>query len=710
MGRACALVGLSALLLSCGGGDPTRPDGGRRDTGGGDEFRCVSDDALACQGNIELSCERNGEFLQRVETDCTADGRICVRGLGCAVCEPERVFCADNDVVRCNGAGDGFDVVEECVIEDGFSCRDGVCRNLCDLAVQDKSYVGCEFYAVDLDNAALGAGRDASSQQYSVVVSNPGTLSLDVVIEANDAAPGEDPIIREVDRIDGLAPGDLEIFRLPRREVDGSSSNEVCTPDDRTCPRDETCVCSEGDTAPPCFCRVDPESNGQNDGTHSALTAAAYRVRSTLPIIAYQFNPLDNVGVFSNDASMLVPTSAISSRYTVVSWPQTIADADCDPSDPACSDIDFNPRVDDEDLRAFLTVVGTVRATDVTIDLGPKVFRVLPAPGVFDTVLGSSGVVNVSLGPFEVLNLETDGLNADFTGTTVVATNPVAVFTGSEASDAPRFESYRTRQCCADHLEEQLFGDETLGGSFMIARMPPRGPALNAAFVDPLTDSVAEVNEPEWVRVVALSDNTEVTTTLPEPDNRFTLNRLESLILPTTQDFLMSTSDGKPLAVLQTLPSQGAIGIPSFYPGGDPAIIAVPPIEQYRRDYVFLTPTLYAFDFVTITAQRDTQIELDGELIYDNFRNLDPVRCTIGPADGIPRGDEEPPPDQVVIRCQLSYPDVIGLPNVRVDTGVQDDGAHTLVATQPVGVVISGFDAFVSYAYAAGLNLKPIPR
>ena len=42
--------------------------------------------------------------------------------------------------------------------------------------------------------------------------------------------------------------------------------------------------------------------------------------------------------------------------------------------------------------------------------------------------------------------------------------------------------------------------------------------------------------------------------------------------------------------------------------------------------------------------------------------------------------------------------------------GEQNDGVHTVLADAPVGVVIYGFDAFVSYAYAAGLNLKPIPR
>ena len=40
--------------------------------------------------------------------------------------------------------------------------------------------------------------------------------------------------------------------------------------------------------------------------------------------------------------------------------------------------------------------------------------------------------------------------------------------------------------------------------------------------------------------------------------------------------------------------------------------------------------------------------------------------------------------------------------------GMQDDGVHRLEANAPVGLVVYGFDAFVSYAYAGGLNLQPI--
>ena len=679
----------TALAAGCGDDGPSRDrtDGGTYPIVDGG-FVCFTAESEACLDNVHFSCEDDGEFLRPVRDNCGETDKICVPDLWCVVCRPGSVGCQENDAVICNEEGSAWDVVEECMIEDGFACIDGQCKNLCEAAVENRSYVGCEFWGVDLDNASIAAGRDASAQQYAVVVSNPGNVDTEVIVEVNDAPFGDEPILREVQRVNVLQ-GDLEVLELPRREVDGSSSNSMCRPDDRTCPAGEVCLCSRMDAEPPCFCRVSATSSGMNDGTHSAVTSNAYRIRSQLPIIAYQFNPLDNVGVFSNDASLLLPSSAIDRYYTVVAWPQTIANS----TNP---DEDFDPSRDDEDLRATLTVVGTAERTMIHFEMGPRVVKVVGAGLIPE--MGGGGTFDIEIGPFDVINLETQGLNGDFTGTVVDSNLPVSVFVGSEASDVPRFETYATRQCCADHLEEQLFPDSTLGQRFIIGRMPPRSSSLNAAFVT--ADSVGEFNEPEWIRVLAVAaGSTTLTTTLPSPDNRVTLAQHENIIFRADQDFIMEAD--QPVAVLQVLPSQEAVGIQPEYPGGDPAIIAVPPVEQYRQDYVFLTPSQYAFDYVTIMAPANANIELDRA-------PLDPLACTTSPADGIERRPGDPPAQEVIHRCQFSFPDVIGLPNVRVEDGIQNDGVHTITSDQPVGIIVYGFDAYVSYAYAGGLNLSII--
>lgn len=678
------------------GGRPSdRPDGGENPIVDGG-FVCWRATSEACLDGVHYSCAADGEFLRPVREDCEAMGKVCVDQLWCVVCRPGSVGCNEaGHAAVCRDDGSGWDVVDECDVASGEVCDLGSCRNLCQLAVERRSYLGCEFFAADLDNAAIASGRDASAQQYAIVVSNPGNYPTDVSIEIDRGEFAGETQAEVIETLRVL-PGDLEVFELPRREVDGASSFSPCTSDEMCSSATQQCWCRGGlrpadEGATDCRCRSSMGGTGLNDGTHSALTAHAYRVRSALPIVAYQFNPLDNVGVFSNDASLLLPTSGIGTRYTVVSWPQTIAHSDR-PAE------DWDSSRDDEDLRSFLTIIGTKAGTQVSVTLGPLVRRVVGLPG--SPSYGPGAVVELELGAFDVINLETQGFNADFTGTTIESNpeHPVAVFVGSEASDAPAVSDLGNRQCCADHLEEQIFPRDALGRRFFIGRTPARSTALNRAFLG--TDTVGEFNEPEYVRIVAVNEGTtSITTSMPFPNESFELTQDESIIITATQDLEINASQA--IAVLQVLASQQAVGIPNYYPGGDPAILAVPPLEQWRNEYVFLTPDLYAFDFVTIVARASTRILLDEQPISE-------FDCAVGPADGIRRDMDDPPPDWLTYRCQLSFPDVVGSPNVRVEDGDQNDGYHTVRATDDVSVVISGFDAFVSYAYVGGADLESI--
>src|SRR5690349_18962089 len=142
-------------------------------------FICSMDGEETCVGNVHTTCVLDGEFLRAETEDCAEREMICLPDLWCAVCRPGALSCIDNDAVRCRDDGSGWEVIEECDGDAGYVCQDGACIKLCDQALERQSYVGCEFYAVDLDNAGLGPGEDASAQQYAVVVSNPsGVQSL----------------------------------------------------------------------------------------------------------------------------------------------------------------------------------------------------------------------------------------------------------------------------------------------------------------------------------------------------------------------------------------------------------------------------------------------------------------------------------------------------------------------------------------------------
>jgi len=590
-----------------------------------------------CEGDLAQVCRDDGRSYE--EQDCSAEAEVCHPGLGCVGCHPQGLSCDGDTVVRCAADGFGQIPVAQCDVAAGQACYLGNCVDACERARAERSYVGCEYWAVDLDNARISSVENASAQPFAVVVSNPSGMTAHVVVERNLAAPGWPLSLEILDEVD-VPPQGLSVIELPWAEVDGS---------------------------PP---------GSYDAGGHSALTSRAFRVRSNVPIVAYQFNPLENVDVFSNDASLLVPRSALDTEYRVLGWPQTIADTD----DPAT---DFH-----RNLRAFLTIVGVTEGTDVEVTVTADVVGATHIPA-----LTAGETATFHLGPFDVLNLETGDYLADFTGSRVVADQPVVVFSGSEASDVPYVPDLSTRRCCADHLEHQLFPLSSAGTEFVAARTPMRTPVVAAAGA-PV--SVLE-EEPEYFRILATEDDTVVVTTLPPPNDRHRLDAGEHVTFEAWCDFTVTAS--QPIFMGQFTASQAVVGIDLDIPGGDPTFILVPPVEQWREVNVFLTPNKYAFDFIVVVAPRDTPVRLDHLPL--------PAHCEV--AHPVCGGLPESSP-YVIHRCQLSFPVVRAdrPPPDNVEPGEQDDGYHVLDADGPVGLIVYGFDKHVSYGYAGGLDLKRI--
>lgn len=606
-----------------------------------------------CEANRLETCNDDGTAWE-ITDDCAAAGRLCVVGVGCSPCVPDALACQGQDVVRCRPDGTAFDVVGTCDGAQQQVCAGGQCKDACALAADSRDYQGCEYWAVDLDNAVVATQGAAAAQQFSVVVSNASLLDADVKVEilctAADSVDPRTPCTPgQLFTVRGpihMGPGDLRILDLDPREVDGASRPEF------------------------------------NDGTGTARSRHAYRVSSNAPIIAYQFNPLENVGVFSNDASLLLPTEALANRYLVPSWPQTLARTELSETNAGIH------------LRAFLTIVGTEDGTTVDVHLSTAILGGddIPAAAAGDDI-------SFTLDRFEIVNLETNGFNADFTGSSVVARDNkrVAVFTGSEASDAPRFDTLATRQCCADHLEEQVFPEDSLGTHFVAVKTPLRSKLVDAAGWD-----VAIVpDEPEYWRVMATEDPTAITTSLPPPNDRFTLGRGASVIIEAERDFLFEATG--PVAVVQVPASQQATGIPSTLPdgqrppGGDPSLIWLPPVEQWRNRYLFLVPNKYAFDFLLIAAPASAR------LVYDGIAIDDVLTCEREPiGTQVPSGGG-PAVEYLAIRCQLAFP-MPGGP------GLQDDGVHELTseAGDRFGLIVWGWDSFVSYGYPGGSNVDRI--
>jgi len=523
----------------------------------------------------------------------TCSDGACIARL-CAV--DERDCQDDNQVLVCNQDGTAFVPSSRCSDTDLKTvCDKGECKPICEVAVKTASYVGCEYWAVDLDNAIDGP-YDAAGQPFAVVVSNATSdLPAQVKVFMRDgyAATPQVPIL-EVE----VLPGELQILTLPPHCYDGI-----------------TC----------------PEAYAVN-GT--VITPAAYRIDSDIPITAYQFNPLDNVEVFSNDASLLLPKTSLGRRYLVMTRMQQ-----------------------HDSLRGFMTIVGTEPVeTTVTVKVTGLTLAGVDAQGNAIPAMQAGESRTFKLEQFEVLNILTNEVGSDLTGSEVVADERVVVFGGSEAANAPETDPVT---CCADHLEQQLYPVNTWGLHYHAAKSFDRN------------------GERELWRVMARMDGTTVTTTPPQPGTPKVLGAGEWFEMLTRNDFFIDAD--RPILVGQFLASEWdpidpVRGVPTNEAAGtgDPAFILGVPREQYRSDYVFLAPNQYEFDYLTVIAPIAGTVTLDTVLLEES------VFKAFG--DG-------------------SFK-VAKLPIA--------DGVHHLTASAPVGLFVYGYDSYVSYGYPAGLDLEDL--
>jgi hypothetical protein len=603
---ATASPGCSAGSTKISGKDDPGDGAGGSSSAGGSSgvVKCNE-----CAGAIYHPCDEAGSLLP--EETCPA---ACSKGLGCTDCQVGSQACVGNDIHVCGDDGKVGGVVQTCDSSMGQVCSDGACVSGCEKALAQPSNVGCEFWAVDLDQQ--DGGNDPASAPWGIVLSNAGDIPASVTIELNEAPLGE-PVKTAVVKQLTIMPNELAGVLMPTRELDcGVKPNDYLSPG--------TC-----------------------------LSSNAFRISSNAPIVAYQFNTAANS--FSNDASLLLPTSALGKVYRAIGWPA---------GHPVLINFPGLPPIID---RSYVTIVGTVPNT--TVKVRPT-WRVKGNPPIAPT--GADGVIEVTLGPFDVLNLETDDATlaegsakgtADLTGTIVESSAPVAVFSGTESTsapyglDIPTYPGWSDKDtCCLDHLEDQLFPLESIGKRYVVTRSPIR--------------SKGSYHEPDVLRFVGAAAPATVTTTLPPPFDSFTIQPGEIRDTWADRDVLVTSTE--PVLIGQLLISQGYV---EGATKGDPSLTVFPPVEQQRTEYVFLTPGSWLENWVVIATEKATKVTIDG---------AEPGNCVVTSIGTLDSKDYESR------RCPLG------------------EGVHRLSGSAGFGIIAYGYGSAGSYAFAGGADVKKI--
>ncbi len=383
-------------------------------------------------------------------------------------------------------------------------------------------YLGKEFFAVDLNNYDGSTTEEsADAAQYSVTVSNPVTSAGDASVSITQRGADEDHIQERI------APGDLHVFDLVRFDAEDSFVGE-----------------------------------------------RSFYIESTIPVTAHQFNPANNVGVFSNDASMLVPIHSLGKRYRAACWPFDVSQGHT------------------TGLADYLTVVTTEDGTEVQVV--PRA-NVLAGEGVPQTPAGVP--MSVTLDESEVLQIQSQGGTTanDLTGSLIDASKPVAVFSGNECAMVP------ADVWACDHIEEQLHPIEAWGEHYFVVKFEPRG------------------SEADIFRVIADEDGTEVSTEPELPGFPVTLDGGDFIEFESDGEFEVKSSD--PVSLIQYMSGSEYTNVPLGSGIGDPAMLVVVPNEQFVDEFIFLTPEGYLEGWITVVAGNNSEVTLDDDPIDDGEWN-----------------------------------------------------------------------------------------
>ena len=422
-------------------------------------------------------------------------------------------------------ASDGpkFDLGEQPMSDLGV--MDGpIIPTTCAEAASGKSTVGCKFYAVDMD-----AHDSVETSQYAIGVANVQLAGMaNVTIETKEGG-----VWQVVGGPTAVGPLQLFTFNLPDRHQDDTGLR----------------------------------------------VGGAYRVTADVPVVAYQFNPVDGASSYLSDAAMLYPAASLDTVNHVTAWTSMMDNTN-----------GFQ--------HSYATVIATVDGTMVTID--PKTVTAGGA-GVPQGAPGAPFMVAMQEG--DVLNVAVQSLGTSMTGTKVNsnADHPVAVFAGQECALIP------AAVCCCDHMEEQLAGVRLWGKSFIAARMPVRNPGAPE-------QTLWQIYAAENGTTVKINYDPGVTG-IPAP--QFVLNQGEMSEMfvsgPVGEEGDFEVIADKPIAVYGYM-----VGAQNFGSSiGDPAMVAMAPNEQFLPRYVVLVPGTWINDIAVVTRPAGAQILLDGVAIPD---------------------------------------------------------------------------------------------
>lgn len=626
---------------------------------------------------------------------------------------------------RCNATGRWENTT--CTTVPGLGptaeCQNGACVDECADAVRERSYFGCEYWTAVMDNvhaASLFKGGVTSGQgaltqvsEFAFVVTNRSSLPATVTVSRwfNNAIQTLPPVTVP-GRLDPTTRG-LAVIRLPWQslgaaaDLDSTSglrrfayklvSNRPISVyqfnplaafrDSGTCTTASQCTAAQ---APQCIngtCRYFSYTNDASLLLPAHIFGTSYVGLSSEHVIQRQGrnDPNGMAQTFFN-GQLVVVAKEPNTQVTVRSTARTLAG----PNVPALNAGQTQTfTLNDYDVLQLATDTPTATPASINLECGQNRFEVGSTNCSYAANCSTSILCGITAPCCCTSQL--CRIDNDLTGSVITSDKPIAVFGGAACTT----RGFGDVAC--DHLEEQLFPFVTWGRNFVASRTAPLR-LVDNTFATPVNAG------PDYYKIVAgcpasQCPNGTLLTLTPPPAAGDVLspNRCLSGSLSANTcrlaggafvEFRSRTSftitGDQPIQVAQIFSSQSATAGtgPQAPNQGDPSLVLLPPIEQWRSQYTVLTAPGIRDNYlgIVIDSSRVLEVRVNGTAVpMTNFA-------------------------------------AVGTSPFRVANVAVPVGTHTvLVVPRPgqmtlpgAGVTVYGFDSFVSYGYTGGLDLTTI--
>ena len=241
-----------------------------------------------------------------------------------------------------------------------------------------------------------------------------------------------------------------------------------------------------------------------------------------------------------------------------------------------------------------ILLVGNVDNTTITIT--PTANVVVPidihnADSPSEMVLTGAAKI-IKLDQFQTFLFGATGV--DLSGTSIVSNQPLTVVSGHECGNIP----YNIRHC--DHVSEQIPPTVRWGKRFILT---------------PYKDRTAG----QYFKLIASRNSTTITTNCESGVSTIHLAFAGNVhtIYTSYTTYCYLESD-KPLLVTQMMPGRRADG----HPTADPSIGRTVPIEQYKREIIFIPFQFSNANYINIIAiQQDTML-MDGSVLSLSWNSI----------------------------------------------------------------------------------------